>query len=58
MPELTGTHSLVSPPAPSSGGAAPVRPARSSPDVRALPPFVSSAPPRSEGEAWLRRLFS
>ncbi len=27
-------------------------------EPRPLPPFVSSAPPRSEGEALLRRIFT
>lgn len=58
MLELTGTRLLVPSPVSAGGEAARVGPGMSSANTRALPPFVSSAPPRSEGEALLRRIFS
>ena len=58
MLELTGTRLLVPSPVPSGSEAARGGPGTSPPNARALPPFVSSAPPRSEGEALLRRIFS
>lgn len=45
----TGCHGLPSLGAEASGAGF---------EARGLPAFVSSAPPRSEGEALLRRIFS
>jgi hypothetical protein len=48
-PPGTGCHGLPSLGAEASGAGF---------EARGLPSFVSSAPPRSEGEALLRRIFS